>query len=123
MTWLMRILVSLGIILALVIAIVLVIGNLGTGEDSTQALSMTVGNRTITVAGHYENLTQESMPDGIKVKIDGHEVSVSSDQLAVDGKVEVIEPDQDVMVYVGKDGKVTVSLVQEEEGASEEAPE
>ena len=75
MTWLMRILVSLGIILALVIAIVLVIGNLGTGGDATQALSMTVGSRTITVAGHYENMTQESMPDGIKVKVDGHEVA------------------------------------------------
>lgn len=72
MTWLMRILVSLGIILALIIVFVLVIGNIGTGEDTTQAISMTVGNRTITVAGHYENMTQESIADGIKVVVDGH---------------------------------------------------
>lgn len=122
MTWLMRILVSLGIILALIIVFVLVIGNIGTGEDTTQAISMTVGNRTITVAGHYESMTQESIADGIKVVVDGHEVIVANDQLTVDGKTQVMEPDQDVMVYVGEDGKVQVKTVQEDEGASEETP-
>jgi hypothetical protein len=122
MTWLMRILVSLGIILALIIVFVLVIGNIGTGEDTTQAISMTVGNRTITVAGHYENMTQESIADGIKVVVDGHEVIVANGQLTVDGKTQVMEPDQDVTVYVGEDGKVQVKTVQEDEGASEETP-
>jgi hypothetical protein len=122
MTWLMRILVSLGIILALIIVFVLVIGNIGTGEDTTQAISMTVGNRTITVAGHYENMTQESIADGIKVVVDGHEVIVGNGQLTVDGKTQVMEPDQDVTVYVGEDGKVQVKTVQEDEGASEETP-
>ena len=55
--------------------------------------------------------------------MDGHEVVVTDDQLSVDGKTEVVEPDQDVMVYVGEDGKVQVKLVHESEGASEEAPE
>jgi len=123
MTWLMRILVGLGIVLALVIAIVLLIGNWGTSDPETQALSMTVGNRTVTVAGHYKDTRQESMADGIKVVVDGHEVLVSADQLTVDGKVQVLEPDQDVLVYVDKDGKISVKLVHEDEGASEEAPE
>jgi len=119
MSWLLRILVGLGIALALVI------GNWRTGGDQpTQALSMTVGNRTVTVAGHYKDMTQESVGEGIKVIVDGHEISLAADQLTVDGKTEVIEPDQDVMVYVGEDGKVQVKLVHESEGASdEEAPE
>ena len=106
MSWLLRILVGLGIALALVIVIVLVIGNWRTGGDQpTQALSMTVGNRTITVAGHYKDMTQESVGEGIKINVDGHEISLAADQLTVDGKTEVIEPDQDVMVYVAEDGK------------------
>lgn len=123
MTWLMRILVGLGIALALVIVIVLVIGNWGTSEDTTQALSMSVGNRTVTVAGHYKNMTQESYGEGIKIVVDGHEVLVSGHQLTVDGKTEMLEPGKDVMIYVAEDGDIKVSLVQEDEGASEEAPD
>jgi hypothetical protein len=123
MSWLLRILVGLGIALALVIVIVLVIGNWRMGDDATQALSMTVGTRTVTVAGHYKNMQQESIADGIKIIVDGHEISVTADQLTVDGKTEVIEPDQDVMIYVAEDGNVQVKLVHESEGASEEAPE
>jgi hypothetical protein len=86
MSWLMRILAALGIVLALVIVIVLAIGNIGTRDDETQALSMTVGGRTITVAGHFKDMTQESMADGIKVVVDGHEIAIAEDQLSVDGK-------------------------------------
>ena len=123
MSWLMRILAVLGIVLALVIVFVLVIGNWGKSGKTTQALSLSVGNRTVTVAGHYKDMTQESMSDGIKVVVDGHEISIAEDQLTVNGKVEVLEPDQDVMIYVAEDGKVQVKLVHESEGASEEAPE
>jgi hypothetical protein len=123
MSWLLRILAGLGIVLALVIVFVLVIGNWGASDDTTQALSLTVGNRTVTVAGHYKDMTQESIANGMKVVVDGHEVVVTDDQLSVDGKTEVVEPDQDVMVYVGEDGKVQVKLVHESEGASEEAPQ
>lgn len=122
MSWLMRILVGLGLVLALVIVIVLVIGNIGTREDTTQAISMTVGNRTVTVAGHYKDMTQESVADGIKVIVDGHEVLITTDQLSVDGKMETLEPDEDVTVYVTNDGNVQVKVVPQSEGASEEAP-
>jgi predicted Rossmann-fold nucleotide-binding protein len=106
MSWLLRILTALGIALALVIVIVVVIGNWGTPEETTQALTMTVGNRTVTIAGHYKDMTQESIADGI----------------SVDGKTEVLEPDQDVMIYVSEDGDVQVKVVQADERASEEAP-
>jgi hypothetical protein len=129
MSWLMRILVGLGLILALVIVIVVVIDNIGTSDDSTQAIAMTVGNRTVTVAGHYKDMTQESVADGIKVIVDGHEILVTTDQLSVDGKMETLEPDEDVTVYVAKTGDVQVKVVPggesdgaESNGASEEAP-
>ncbi len=122
MSWLMRILVGLGLVLALVIVIVLVIGNIGTREETTQAISMTVGNRTVTVAGHYKDMTQESVADGIKVIVDGHEVLITTDQLSVDGKMKTLEPDEDVTVYVTNDGNVQVKVVPQSEGASEEAP-
>jgi hypothetical protein len=123
MSWLVRILAALGIILALVIVIVLVIGNWGTREETTQALSMSVGNRTVMVAGHYKDMRQESIANGIKVVVDGHEVQVTDDQLSVDGKTEVVEPDQDVMIYVGEDGKLQVKTYHESEGAPAGAPQ
>ncbi len=134
MSWLIRILVALGLVLALVIVIVLVIGNIGTREEPTQAISMTVGNRTVTVAGHYKDMTQESVANGMKVIVDGHEVLITTDQLSVDDKTEMLEPDEDVTVYVAKDGNVQVKVVPdgqsateiqafpENEGAPEEAP-
>jgi hypothetical protein len=122
MSWLMRILVALGLVLALVIIIVLVIGNIGTREAATQAISMTVGNRTVTVAGHYKDMTQESVADGIKVIVDGHEILVTTDQLSVDGKMETLEPDEDVTIYVAEGGKIQVKAAPSSEGASEEAP-
>jgi len=119
MTWLMRILAAVGIVLALVIVIVFVVGRLGTNDDATQALALAVGNRTINVAGHFKDMTQETIADGIKIVVDDHEVVVSSDQLSVDGKTQILEPGQDVMLYVGKDGGLQVKVMQE----SDEAPE
>ena len=123
MSWLLRILAGLGIVLALVIVIVLVIGNLGTSDDGTQAMTMTVGNRTVTVAGYYKDMRQESIANGVKVVVDGHEIEITEDQLSVDGKTEVVEPDQDVTVFVGENGKLQVKVLAEGEGAPEEAPE
>jgi len=118
MSWLMRILVALGLVLAIIIAIVLAIGNSGEDGTPTQAISMTVGTRTVTVAGHYKDMTQESVADGIKVIVDGHEVLVTAEQLSVDGKAQVLEPDEDVTVYVAEDGELQVKVVPGSEGAS-----
>ena len=57
------------------------------------------------------------MADGIKVVVDGHEVLITTDQLSVDGEAEVLEPNEDVMVYVAKNGDVQVKVVSESEGA------
>ena len=74
-------------------------------------MSMTVGSRTVTVGGHYKDMTQELLADGIKVTIDGHVIMVSADQLTVDGKTQVLEPGQDVEVLVDAEGVVSVKLV------------
>src|SRR5665809_141848 len=68
-------------------------------------------NRTVTVGGHYKNMTQESLADGVKVVVDGHVILVSADQLTVDGKTQVLEPGQDVEVLVDSKGAVEVKLV------------
>ncbi|MGH9897219.1 MAG: hypothetical protein ACREA0_35530 [bacterium] len=124
MTWLKRILIGLGIVLVLLIALVVVAGYWTPDEKSvTQTMSMTVGSRTVTVGGHYKDMTQETLADGIKVTIDGHVIIVSADQLTVDGKTQVLEPGQDVEVLVDAEGVVTVKLVASGAGAPADAPQ
>ena len=124
MTWLKRILIGLGIVLVLLIALVVVAGYWTPDEKSvTQTMSMTVGSRTVTVGGHYKNMTQESLADGIKVIIDGHVIIVTADQLTVDGKTQVLEPGQDVEVLVDAEGVVSVKLVSSDAGAPANAPQ
>ncbi len=124
MTWLKRILIGLGIVLVLLIALVVVAGYWTPDEKSvTQTMSMTVGSRTVTVGGHYKNMTQESLADGIKVIIDGHVIIVTADQLTVDGKTQVLEPGQDVEVLVDAEGVVEVKLVRSDAGAPAHAPQ
>jgi hypothetical protein len=119
MSWPKRILIGLGLVLALLIALVLVAGYWTADDGSvTQTMSMTVGNRTVTVGGHYKSMTQESLADGVKVMVDGHEIVVSADQLSVDGKTQVLEPGQDVEILVDKQGALAVKLV-----ASADAPQ
>ncbi len=124
MTWFKRILIGLGIVLALVIAIVFAVGFWTPDENSvTQSVSMTVGERTLTVGGHYKSMTQESLADGIKIVVDGHEITVSADQLTVDGKTQVLEPDQDVEVLVDAKGAVSVKIVRSDAAGPTHAPQ
>jgi hypothetical protein len=123
MSWLKKGLIGLGAVLALLIAIVVTVGYLTPSGPPTQALTMTVGSRSVTVAGHYKDLTQESTPDGIKVVVDGHEIAVSQDQLTMDGKTQVLEPDQNVMIYVDEKGVVDVKLEHESTASSGEGKE
>lgn len=112
MSWLKRILIGLGIVVVLLVALVLVAGNLAVDEGSvSQTMSMTVGGRTVTVGGHFTSMTQESFTDGVKVTVDGHEIVVSDGQLSIDGKAQDIAPGQDVEILLGKDGALEVKLV------------
>ena len=110
MVWIMRGLVAIALALGLVIAIVLLIGNIGSGEDSREVTALTVGGRTVTVAGYYETLSQESVGDGVKIIVEGHEIMVTADQLSVGGKAQVLEPEENVTISVSKYGKVLVTV-------------
>ena len=119
-----KILIGLGIVLALVIAIVVAVGFLSPDENSvTQSLSMTVGDRTITVSGKYKDIKQEALADGIKITADGHEITVSADQLEVDGKTQVLDPGQDVKILVDGKGAVSVKLARSDAGGPANAPQ
>ncbi len=89
--WLKRILIGLGIAVALVIAIVLVVGYWAPSGEVSKTTSVDVGDHTVTIGGKYRNVTQESMADGMDIKVDGHEIAINADQLTVDGKTQVLE--------------------------------
>jgi uncharacterized protein YacL (UPF0231 family) len=115
-----QILIGLGIALALLVAIVLVVGHWSPGEQQQVAktMSVEVGEHTVTVGGQYKNVTQESMADGMSIIVDGHEITINADQLTVDGKTQVLEAGQDVDVSVDDKGAVSVKLVQSDAGGA-----
>jgi hypothetical protein len=113
MVWLKRILLGLGLAFALLVGLVLAAGYFGgpSSGPATQTLSMTVGNHTVTVSGHYKSMAQESLGNGIRVLVDGHTIALDGEQLTVDGETQVLEPGQNVEVFVDKEGKVQVKVV------------
>jgi len=121
MIWLKRILIGAGIVFALLVALIVAAGYFAPGGPGTQSMSMTVGNRSVTVSGYYKNMTQESLADGVKVVVDGHEILVSGDQLTVDGKTQVLESGQNVEVLVDEAGAVAVKVVGSDGGAANAA--
>jgi hypothetical protein len=105
-------LIGFGIVFAILIGIVFALGFFTPDERSvSQTVSMTVGGRTVTVGGHYKDMTQESLSDGMKINVDGHVITIGSDQLDVDGKTQTLEPDQDVEIMVDEKGVVAVKVV------------
>jgi hypothetical protein len=119
MSWLKRILIGGGIVLVLVIAIVLLVSLWGGGTSGpvNETISLTVGAHTVTIGGHYKDMTQDSMADGMNILVDGHEITINADQLTIDGKMQVLEPGQDVGISVNEKGAVEVKVVHADTGA------
>jgi hypothetical protein len=113
MTWLRGILVGLGIVIVLIVAMVLVFPRSTPPSTSSDQATQTmeVGDRTITVTGHYKELSQESLADGIEITVDGHEITISGDQLTMDDKTQVLDPGEDVTINVDDKGMIDVKLV------------
>ena len=101
-------LIGFGIVFAILIAIVFALGFLTPDEKSvSETVSMTVGSRTVTVGGHYKDMTQELLAR----RHEDHrrrprQITIGPDQLEVDGKTQVLEPDQDVEITVDEKGAV-----------------
>lgn len=116
--WLKRILIGTGLVFALAIAMVFAVGYWTPSGQVEQTLSVTVGHRTVTIGGKFKSVTQESMADGMSIKVDGHEITLTGDQLTIDGKTQVLEPDQNIEIWVDEEGKVSVKVVRADAGAS-----
>ena len=105
-------LIGFGILFAILIGIVFALGFFTPdGKSVSETVSMSVGSRTVTVGGHYKDMTQESLADGMKIIVDGHKITISADQLEVDGKTQVLEPGQDVEITVDAKGAVSEKVV------------
>jgi len=112
-------LIGFGILFAILIGIVFALGFFTPdGKSVSETVSMTVGSRTVTVGGHYKDMTQESLSDGMKINIDGHVITIGPDQMDVDGKTQALEPDQDVEITVDEKGVVAVKVVSSSGGAA-----
>ncbi len=116
--WLKRVLIGAGLVLALAVAMVFAVGYWTPSGQVEQTLSVTVGHRTVTIGGKYKSVTQESMADGMSIKVDGHEITLTGDQLTIDGKTQVLEPDQNIEIWVDEEGKVSVKVVRADAAAS-----
>jgi hypothetical protein len=112
--WRRRILIGAGVALALLIGLVLIAAYFTPGGPVAQSISVTVGDRTVTVGGHYKSIAQEDLADGLSVKVDGHDILLSGDQLTVDGETQVLEPGRDVEIWVDESGKVSIKVVSAE---------
>lgn len=110
MVWIMRGLVGVALALGLMILFVLLIGNIGVRNDEARTTTLTIGARNVTVRGHYKTLSQETVGDGVKIIVGGHEIMVSADQLSVDGKAQVLEPEENVTVSITEHGTAQVTV-------------
>jgi hypothetical protein len=111
MTWLRGILLALGIVVVAIVGTVLLLPRSGPSVPSTQTQTIPVGDRTVTVTGHYTDLSQESLADGVEITVDGHEITITGDELTMDDKSEMLDPDEDVAIDVDDKGAVDVKLV------------
>jgi hypothetical protein len=104
MTWLKGQLIALGLVVVLVFAIIAALGLL-TSDKGKEVRHISIGQRTITVS-HYNDLTQETTADGVKIVVDGHTVTATPDAIAIDGKAQTFDPTQDVEITVDETGAV-----------------
>ncbi|HSA67413.1 MAG TPA: hypothetical protein VLE24_07095, partial [Methyloceanibacter sp.] len=104
MTWLKGLMIALGLVVVLVVAIVAGLGVL-TSDKGKEVRHISIGQRTITVS-HFENLTQETTADGVKIVADGHTITATQDAVAIDGKPQSFDPTQDVEITIDETGAV-----------------
>jgi hypothetical protein len=122
-----KILIGAGAVAALLAVIFIALGNWGSSVPESQEVEMSFGNHLVTVKGHYKDLTQELLADGLTIAVDGNKITVTGDQVtAADGLTHDLEPDQNVEIVVDEKGAVHVSVEAQDAGgaaAAEAAPE
>ncbi len=106
MTSLKGMLIALGLVVVIAVGIVASLGLLSS-DKGHEVRHISVGQRTISVS-HYKAFTQETIGDGVKMVADGHTITATPDEIAIDGAEQDIAPDQDVEIVVDEAGKITV---------------
>lgn len=104
MSWVKGLLIGLGLVAVLVFVIIAALGMLGSDEGK-EVRHISIGQRTITVS-HFKNLTQETTADGVKIVVDGHTITATTDALTIDGKAQNFDPAQDVDITIDESGAV-----------------
>jgi hypothetical protein len=126
MSRLTQILIGSGVLLALLVTLVVLAGNWGSRPPS-QTVEMSFGTHLVTVKGHYKDLTQETIAEGLLIAVDGNEIMVNDAQVTAAGLTHVLEPGQNVEILVDEKGTVEVKMAEPDAGgdaaATDAAPE
>jgi hypothetical protein len=119
MKWLTRILIGLGVVVALLVAVVLLAPD--EPQVKTHEMEMTFGSHTVAVKALYVNQLQQTTGDeGVALVVDGreHHITASGDQLSVDGKTRVLEPGQDAEIFFNETGGIDVQVLESDGDSS-----
>ena len=105
-----RLLIGFGVVLGLLLVLVLIVSVWEPAGPQTKALAINVGDRTLTVGGHYKAMKQESLPEGIKIVVDAHQIALENEQLTIDGQTRVLGPGEDVVAWIREDGRLDIKV-------------
>lgn len=121
MSWLKWALIALAAVVVLVVVILAALGLL-TSDGGKEIRHISVGQRTITVS-HYKDMTQETIPDGVKIVADGHVIIVTADATTIDGTAQNFDPTQDVEVDIDETGKIDAKGIAPGAAPAEDGPD
>lgn len=109
MSRLTQFLIGLGAVLALMIVILTMAGIWGSNVPN-QTVEASFGEHLVTVKGHYKDLTQETVAEGLMITVDGQKIAITNDQVTAAGLTHALQPGQDVEILVDEKGTVAVRV-------------
>jgi hypothetical protein len=102
----MQILIAFGVVLALVL-VFLMMGNWGSTVPS-RTVEASFGDHLVTIKGHYKDLTQETVAEGLLITVDGQKIAVTDGQITAAGLTHALQPGQNVEILVNEKGGIEV---------------
>ncbi|MBM3543020.1 MAG: hypothetical protein FJX44_00710 [Alphaproteobacteria bacterium] len=111
MSRLTQILIAFGAVLALVLVILMMAGIWGSSVPS-RTVEASFGDHLVTVKGHYQDLKQETLAEGLLITVDGQKIAVTNDQVTAAGLTHALQPGQDVEILVNDKGDVEVKVAE-----------
>jgi hypothetical protein len=125
MSRLMQILIAFGAVLALLLVFLVLAGNWGSSVPS-QTIEASFGDHLVTVKGHYQDLTQETVAEGLLITVDGQKIAVTNEQVTAAGLTHALQPGQNVEILVDEKGTVEVKVAEpagDDSASTDAAPE